>query len=89
MESPPEQLPMFEIPEMYRPPKRRDPGLAPKWSKFIGHATCDLCIMNIHDGITDTPLSKAKMRYTMSARVWLLCTVHAGQVRNGERRLHG
>lgn len=81
---------MFDIPEMYRPPKQRTEGtLSPKWSKFTGRATCDLCILNIHDGITDTPLSKAKLRLTKSTKVWLLCTTHAAQVRNGERKLDG
>lgn len=81
---------MFEIPEMYRPPKRRTEGISTsKWSKFTGRATCDLCILNVHDGITDTPLAKAKHKLTKTTKVWLLCTTHATQVRNGERKLNG
>lgn len=86
-----EPVPLFDIPDLYRPKKRKasaDPN-AVKWSKFAGHATCDLCIMNIHDGISDTVLSMAKHSYTKGERRWLLCSIHAAQVRNGERKLGG
>lgn len=81
---------MFAIPEAYRAPKRKtsDPMVS-RWTKFTGRVTCDLCIMNIHDGISDTVLSRAKHAYIRGERRWLLCPVHAAQVRNGERKLHG
>jgi hypothetical protein len=81
--------PMFDIPEPYRAPKRKVDPHTSKWGKATGHFTCDLCIMNVHDGISDTPLSQAKHSLTRGERRWLLCSVHAAQVRNGERRLDG
>lgn len=80
---------LFDIPEAYRPPKRKataDPAKW-KWTKFKGHFTCDLCIMNVHDGIVDCPRATAKHALTIGSRRWLLCSVHAAQVRNGERKL--
>lgn len=80
---------LFEIPEVYKPRKPK-PTADPhkwKWAKFKGRITCDLCIMNVHDGIVDTPRSTAKHALTIGARRWLLCSVHAAQVRNGERKL--
>jgi hypothetical protein len=80
---------MFDIPKVYRAPTRKpaDPMVS-RWAKFPGgRHTCDLCILNIHDGITDTPLGKAKHSLTRGERRWLLCSIHAAQVRNGERTL--
>jgi hypothetical protein len=81
--------PMFAVPEVYRPPKRKQDPAVDKWAKFKGRITCDLCIMNVHDGISDTVLTHAKWSLQRGGRRWLLCTVHATQVRNGERRLNG
>lgn len=80
--------PMFDVPEPYRvrPRKGADP-LAVRWTKASGRFTCDLCIMNLHDGISDTPLSHAKHTYIKGERRWMLCSVHAAQIRNNERRL--
>lgn len=82
-------VPLFDIPKVYQAPKRKatDPAVS-RWVKFKGHHTCDLCIMNVHDGISDTPLSLAKMSLTRGERRWLLCTVHAAQVKSGERKLN-
>ena len=46
-------------------------------------------IRTLHDGISDTPLSQAKHTLTRGERRGLLCSVHAAQVRNGERKLDG
>lgn len=81
--------PMFDIPEVYRAPKRKADPTVSRWAKWKGVHTCDLCIMNIHDGITDTPLQHAKHALTRGDRRWLLCSTHAAQVRSGERKLHG
>jgi hypothetical protein len=81
--------PMFDIPQPYRAPKRKADPMVSRWAKFKGRFTCDLCIMNIHDGISDTQLSQAKHSLTRGERRWLLCSVHAAQVRNGERKLDG
>jgi hypothetical protein len=81
--------PMFAIPEVYRAPKRKDLTVT-KWGKHHGRpVTCDLCIMNLHDGISDTQLTHAKHTLTRGERKWLLCSVHAAQVKNGERKLSG
>lgn len=81
--------PLFDIPEVYRAPKRKDPAIS-KWGKHHGRAhTCDLCIMDLHDGIATTQLTHAKHTLTRGERRWLLCSVHAAQVRNGERKLSG
>ena len=78
---------MFDIPQVYRAPRKHDP-LVSKWGKHHGRAhTCDLCIMNLHDGISDTTLQHAKHTLTRGERRWLLCSIHATQVRNGERKL--
>lgn len=82
-------LPLFDIPEPYRPPKRKGVEPTVRWAKYKGHFTCDLCIMNVHDGISDTPLSTSKWSLSTGTRRWLLCGTHATQVRNGERKLNG
>lgn len=79
--------PMFDIPEVYRAPKRTTDPFVSRWAKFTGRATCDLCILNVHDGISDTVLSRAKHSLTRGERRWLLCSIHAAQIRSGERRL--
>jgi hypothetical protein len=80
--------PMFDVPEVYRRPSTKaDPALS-KWAKYTGKPiSCDLCIMNIHDGISDTVLSKAKHTLLRGERRWLFCSIHATQVRNGERKV--
>jgi hypothetical protein len=80
---------MFDIPKMYRPKRKAADPTVSKWAKFTGLATCDLCILNVHDGISDTVLSRAKHSLTRGERRWLLCHVHAAQIKNGERHLHG
>lgn len=83
----PEQEGLFAIPEVYKPKRPKADPAAVKWAKFTGRQTCDLCIMNVHDGISDTMLSRAKESYTRGEHRWFLCRIHATQVRNGERNL--
>lgn len=80
--------PMFDIPEPYRRPKTKADPAVSKWSPYKGKPmTCDLCIMNIHDGISDTALQHAKHTLARGDRRWLLCSIHAVQIKNGERKL--
>ena len=81
--------PMFAIPEVYRAPRRKaDDPMVSKWGAYKGVPhSCDLCIMNIHDGISDTTLQRAKHTLTRGERRWLLCVIHAAQVKSGERKL--
>lgn len=80
---------MFDVPKPYRAPRRQVDPTVTRWAKFKGHFTCDLCIMDIHDGISTSPMAQAKHSLTKGTRRWLLCSVHAAQVRNGERKLNG
>lgn len=79
--------PMFDLPSVYQPPRR--PPAVDRWTAYKGvRHTCDLCVMNRHDGISDTDFATAKHMLTLtSGRRWLLCSVHAAQVRNRERKL--
>jgi hypothetical protein len=83
------QVPLFDIPKVYRAPKRKTSPATERWTKFTGRATCDVCIINVYDGISDTVLSRAKHALIRGDRRWLLCHVHATQIRNGERKLNG
>lgn len=80
--------PMLEVPEPYRPPKRTPKN--DRWSPYRGvRMSCDICVLNIHVGVVDTTLSHAKHQLirAVDGRRWLLCTIHAQQIKNHERNL--
>lgn len=80
---------MFKLPEVYRPPRVR-PAAVPTWrhSKYKGRRiSCDICIINIHDGVVDCQLSPATQVVTFGEKKWHLCSFHSAQVKGGERKL--
>ena len=85
----PGQLGMFDVPPVYRRPKR--PMQVDSWQSYKGKSTsCDVCVLDLHEGTPDGPLEKARTRLVRtSGDVWLLCDRHGSSIKNGGRRLPG
>ncbi len=83
-----EQEEMFPIPDVYRPKKASpDPNLI-RWTKHSGkRISCDICILNIHAGVREYGLTTATKVATKGDRKHHLCSRHAAQVKQGERKL--
>lgn len=81
------QQAMFEVPAVYRRPKR-----APKadsWQQYKGRPTsCDMCVMDLYNGAPDGPLENARTRLVrVDGDIHLLCSRHTSRVKSGDRKL--
>lgn len=79
---------MFPVPDVYRPKRKPpDPNVV-KWTKYSGkRMSCDLCILNIHNGVREFGLALASRVAAKGDRKYHLCTRHTLQVKQGERKL--
>ena len=83
-----EQEEMFPVPKVYRAPKKVTQPNVIRWTKHKGkRLSCDLCILNIHNGVREYGLSHATSVATVNERKWHLCSRHTNQVKQGERKL--
>lgn len=81
---------MFDIPSIYKSAKKRTaPSDKDKWTKHRGRRiSCDVCILNIHRGaVIDCQFGHATQSLQRGERKWFLCSWHATQIKNGERKL--
>lgn len=79
---------MFPVPKAYRP-KRKDanPNVV-RWTKYTGkRMSCDICILNIYNGVREFGLAHATKVATKGDRKWHLCSRHALQIKQGERKI--
>lgn len=78
---------MFEVPPVYRRP--RHAPQSDSWQSYKGRSiSCDICVLDLHEGTPDGPMDKARTRLVRTrGDVWLLCDRHASSIKNGGRRL--
>ena len=85
-----EQLSLVPIPVTYRTPRKRAPDAKDRWTKHRGkRVSCDVCLIDIHNGKTVRSLAAAMQVLTRGDRRWYLCHFHAVLVKSGQRRLDG
>ncbi len=85
-----EQEGLFELPKRFTPPKVSRPAKEGSVTAFRGRATtCDVCIINVHQGRPDSQRALAKHAYIENGHKWLLCSFHWMQVKDGMRMLPG
>ena len=80
-------VPMFEVPDRYRAPKKDDSNTI-RWAKHTGkRETCGLCVLDIRDGALTVPLATATWSAILGVAKWYLCKSHATEVKMGGRKL--
>lgn len=84
---PGDTIPMFDVPKRYRRPKA--PPKSDSWRQHSGkRVSCDVCILDLHNGTPDGVLDGARNRLVrLNGDVWYICARHTSDVQSGKRVL--